>query len=385
MPTPQLPPELLYDIINHLGAEGDYASLCACASTCRALISPARAHIFRSLTLSRESRTLSWLAKLESEPHIRTYIKHLCVAEYHRPWIQSSEALHRTLGLLSPYVVSLDIHHQRRKLESVRFDFPVLSQLKCVEQISLTEQDPEGQAEIMRGDNALPTFLNHFPNLRAITFGGCWVQVKRADDESGIATPGFQLERLYTDTCYDALVLDWLVPALSSLKTLRLVYNLKNQVIPIFSATACPQFESLEHVDVRGLNNASDAELLSLIAALTHTVSLRSITTINSQFKFASEDSPIIEVVVQFLCLLHAHRHLRHLTIGFFEEDDLVRRSPWDELQDLLLGGRFPALQSVKFVFWSGSSESNPVTTEPFFAAVPRLVQKKMVSACYYR
>ncbi|KAJ3513478.1 hypothetical protein NLJ89_g2923 [Agrocybe chaxingu] len=332
MPSPRLPLELLYAIISHLGAKEDYASLRACASTCRALVPPAQAHIFRSLTLNKESRTRPWLAKLESTPHIRITPR-CCI-------------------------------------------------LKHVEEISLRELDPEGQGGVMHGDNSLPTFLNHFPNLQAITFGGCWVQVERAASESGITAPVFRLERLYIDSCYDALVLDWLVPALSSLKILRLAYCGGQD---IFSAAASPRFDSLEHVDVRGLNEASDAELRSLVAAVKHTVSLRSITTINSRFKFASENSPIIEVVVQFLLLLGAHRYLQHLAIGFFEEDDLVRRSPWDELQDLLLGGRFPALQSVKFVFWSGSSESNPVTTEPFFAAVPRLVQKKMVSACYYR
>ncbi|KAJ3506140.1 hypothetical protein NLJ89_g7029 [Agrocybe chaxingu] len=378
MPSPQLPPELLYDIINHLGAEEDYASLRACALTCRAFVSPTQAHIFRTLTLFRDSP--AWLAKLESTPHIRTFIKHLRLVEYHKPWIQRSEVLNRMLGYLSSYVIFLDIHHQRRKLESTRFDFPLLSRLKCVEEISLTERDPEGQGGTMDGDNALPRFLNHFPNLRGITFDGCWVWVQGADSKNDIAAPVFQLERLHVYACYDALVLDWLVPALSSLKTLHLQYM--DPDIPIFSPTALPQLESLEHVEVRSLNYASNEELRSLMAAVAHSVNLRSITFMTSGS--SSGHSPV-EAAVKSLLFLGAHRHLQHLTIGFFQEDDPVDGSPWDELQDLLLGGRFPALRTVKLLFWLDSSGSNAASTEPFVVAVPRLAKKNMVYACYGR
>ncbi|CAA7270439.1 unnamed protein product [Cyclocybe aegerita] len=378
MPSPRLPLELLYAIISHLGAEKDYASLCACASTCRALVSPAQARIFGSLTLRKESRTIPWLAKLQSTPHIQTYVKHLLLAQYHKPWIQHSEVLHRTLELLSPYVISLDIRHQ---VENTRFDFPVLSQLRCVEEISLTERDPEGLGDIVNRDHALPTFLNYFPNLRAITFNDCWVQVERAS-KGDIAAPIFRLERLYIHTCYDASVLDWLVPALSSLKTLHVQYTDPNS-IPIFSDTAPspPQLESLEHVEVRDLDRASNAELRSLMAAVgTNTINLLSITFMTSGS--SSEHSPV-KAVVQSLLILGAHRHLQHLAIGFFEEDDPVDGSPWDELQDLLLGGRFPALQSVKFLFSLYSSGTNPVAPEHFIHAVPRLALKKMISICY--
>ena len=261
MPFHQLPRELLYAIVSHLGADEDYASLHACASTCRALVLPAQTHIFRTITLCYEDPTvLTVLSKLESTPHIRTFVKHLRLFETHRPWIQHSELLHRTLALLSPYIISLHIHQRRHKPGNPRFRLSSLSQLKYVEEISLCEEVVAVLAGLMYGDDALPIFLNQFLNLRAITFDWCLVR-NQIIDNNDIAPPVFRLERLDVGSCRDTLVLDWLVPALSSLQTLHLSYP---ALCPSFFSTIVPRFmttagESLQHLELRGLNDASNA------------------------------------------------------------------------------------------------------------------------------
>ncbi|KAF8955232.1 hypothetical protein BDZ97DRAFT_310301 [Flammula alnicola] len=219
MPFPQLPPELLWAILSHLAAEDDYLSLCACALTCRALVSPAQAGIFRTISLHSEDPI--WLAKLESLPHIRAFAKRLYLREIDNRWTRCSEVLHRTLDLLSPYIVSLDIFHRRCRQVKPRFDFPSLSRLKFIEEISLKEDDVKGQPGVIHGNNALPTFLNQFPNLRAITFDECWVRNQIIDSKSDITAPVFRLERLEVRCCLDTLALDWLIPALSSLQRLH--------------------------------------------------------------------------------------------------------------------------------------------------------------------
>jgi len=254
MPFHQLPPELLYTILSHL----DAGSLRTCALTCRAFVSPAQAHFFH--TLEFYSECLNTLAKLETTPHIRTLTRHLRLVEIHRPWIQRSQVLHRTLDILSPYVVSLDILQRTRKPEKPRFDFSSLSRLKCLETISLREEEL-GTPRSMHGDNALPTFLNHFPKLRAISFECCLVANQTLDSNSDVPPPIFQLESLNVGFCGDTCVLDWLVPALSSLQTLRLSYPVVDS--PHFSVTV-PQFlitagTSLQHLEVTSLEKVSNS------------------------------------------------------------------------------------------------------------------------------
>ncbi|KAF8952100.1 hypothetical protein BDZ97DRAFT_1768869 [Flammula alnicola] len=288
MPFPELPPELLWAILSHLDSEDDYLSLCACALTCRALVSPAQAGIFH--TIHQYSESPLFLAKLESMPHIRAFTKHLRLVEIHRPWIQHSEVLHHTLDLLSPYIVSLDILQRRRKPEKPRFEFSSLSQLKCLEEISLREEELTGRARILYGNNALPTFLNHFPKLRAISFDGCLVQNQTSDSKSksDVAAPVFRLERLDVCYCHDTLVLDWLIPALSSLKALHISYlapdssNFSTTVLQ-FMITAG---ESLQHLDVRCLDEASNAG--QLFPSATAAASL---TQLSDRFAIANDCS----------------------------------------------------------------------------------------------
>jgi len=201
------------------------------------------------------------LAKLESTPHIRRFVRRLCLLEIHRPWIQCSKVLHDILGLLSPSVVSLDIHQRRRKPEYPRFDFSSLAQLKFLEEISLEEEDVRALEMTKYGDNALLTFLNHFPMLRAITIHGCWVRNETIDSISAIAAPIFRLEMLDVWCCRDALLLDWLVPALSSLRKLHFSYLAP---APSISGANVIQFmvkagESLQHLEVRDLDDTSNA------------------------------------------------------------------------------------------------------------------------------
>jgi len=276
----QLPPELLCAIFSHLPADEfkEHQSLRACALTCRAFVSSAQANIFHTLSLSSEAHNV--LAKLESTPHIRTFVRRLCLLEIHRPWIQCSKVLHDILGLLSPSVVSLDIHQRRRKPEYPRFDFSSLAQLKFLGEISLEEEDVRALETTKYGDNALPTFLNHFPKLRAITIHGCWVRNETTDSISTIAAPIFRLERLDVWCCRDALLLDWLMPALSSLRKLHFSYLAP---APSISGTNVAHFmvktgESLQHLEVRDLDDASNAGQSFLLAygdRITNPLSIR--------------------------------------------------------------------------------------------------------------
>ncbi|KAF8961913.1 hypothetical protein BDZ97DRAFT_2026666 [Flammula alnicola] len=337
MPFHELPPELLWAVVSHLAAEGDYPSLYACALTCRALVSPAQAGIFHTISMHLEDPFV--LAKLESTPHIRTLTKHLDLWEIHKPWIQHSEVLHRMLDILSPYIVSFHIFQRRSRPGKPRFNFPSLSQLTRLEEISLREEE-WGSQGILCGNNPLPTFFNQFPNLRAITFDYCLVKNQTIDGKSAIAAPVFQLERLDVLGCKDTLVLEWLIPALSSLRRLHFSYHASNASV---LSTIVPQFMST-----------------------------------------AGESLQHLEVVVQSFLLIGAHPHLQHLTIVFHQSDAPVDGSPWGELQDLLLGTGFPELRSVELRLLV-NSESNLVSTEPFVAAVPRLAQRRMISNWRYR
>ena len=116
-----------------------------------------------------------------------------------------------------------------------------------------------------------------------------------------------------------------------------------------------------------------------MTAVRTHATNLRSLSLMNTNTISISEQSPI-QVAVQSLLLINTHAHLQRLTIGFNQDDYPVDDSPWDELQDILLGTRFPALRSVEFCLSLKFQESIPVSTELFVATVPRLSQKKIVS-----
>ncbi|KAF8961921.1 hypothetical protein BDZ97DRAFT_2059810 [Flammula alnicola] len=379
MPFPELPLELLWAILSHLDSEDDYLSLCACALTCRALVSPAQAGIFRTISLSSKLLGLpTVLAKLESTPHIWTFIKRLRLREIHKPWIQHSKVLNRTLDLLSPYIVSLHIFQRRRKPENPRFNFSSLSQLTRLEDISLREEEMGALARVMYGNNALPNFLTQFPKLRAITFHQCLVENQIVDSKSDVATPVFRLETLHVQWCEDTVVLDWLIPALSSLRRLYFSYRASNTsnfrtTVLQFMITAGG---SLQHLEVEDLNDASNADLRSLMTAVrTHSTNLRSLRLIITG---SISEHSAIQVVVRSLLFIDAHTHLQHLTIVFYQHDAPVDGSPWDELQDLLLGKGFPALRSVEFRLLLNSPEAIPAST--FVAAVPRLAQKKMIS-----
>ena len=205
---------------------------------------------------------------MESTPHIRTFIKYLRLVEIHKPWIQRSEELRRILDLLSPYVVSLNIHQRRRKPENSRFDYSSLSQLTCIQEILLGEEMMSGVSSFADGDNALPMFLNQFPTLKALTFDQCWVRNRTIDSKSDVAAPVFRLEMLDVCYCDDTLVLDWLIPAIPSLQKLHISYpvpdpsNFSTTVSQIIIASG----KLLQHIEVRALENASNAGQLFLFS-----------------------------------------------------------------------------------------------------------------------
>ncbi|KIM39023.1 hypothetical protein M413DRAFT_29596 [Hebeloma cylindrosporum] len=244
-----LPPELLCAIFNHLPTyESEWRlSLRACALTCRAFVSPAQAYIFNTLSVPSEAQRV--LAKLESVPHIRKFVKRIRLLDIQRPWIQHCEVLHDILRLLSPRMVSLDITQRRHRPEVPRFDLSSLAQLIPLEEILLREEDVRNTQTTKCGDNALPSFLNHFPKLRAITLDA-WVSNKTIDNISAIAGPIFRLERLDVVGCCDELLLDWLTPALPMLRQLRLSYVPPSTHGIKFITEAG---ESLQHLEINKL------------------------------------------------------------------------------------------------------------------------------------
>ncbi|KIM39074.1 hypothetical protein M413DRAFT_235653 [Hebeloma cylindrosporum] len=227
MSLQQLPPELLCAIFSHL-PPNDGQSLRALALTCRAFISPAQASLFDTVFVSSESDACIVLAKLESIPHIKMFARRLSLRDIHRPWIQHSQVLHDILGLVYPYIVSLDILQRRRRPDSPRFAFPSLAQLTLLEKISLSEEDVLELKTMEYGDNGIPTFLNYFPKLRAITLDGCYVHNEAVDSSRSIAAPIFLLERLDIRWSSDSLLLDWLMPALSLLQKLHVTLATPN-------------------------------------------------------------------------------------------------------------------------------------------------------------
>ncbi|KAF8961911.1 hypothetical protein BDZ97DRAFT_1164930 [Flammula alnicola] len=208
----------------------------------------------------------------------------------------------------------------------------------------------------------------------------CFVRNQAGDSKSDVAAPAFRLERLDVERCHDTLVLDWLIPALSSLQSLHFSYSASN---PLVFSTIVPQFiitagESLQHLEVEDLNGASNADLRLLMTAVrTHSTNLRSLSLMVT--RTVSEHSPLL-VVVHSLLLIGAHPHLQHLTIEFYQRHVPINGSPWEELQDLLLGTGFPALRSVEFCLLLDSPDTIPMSTEAFVAAVPRLAQKRIIS-----
>ena len=124
-----------------------------------------------------------------------------------------------------------------------------------------------GVSSFANGDNALSMFLNHFPKLKALTFD-CWVRNRTIDSKSDVAAPVFRLESLDVCYCDDTLVLDWLIPAISSLQKLHISYpapdpsNFSTTVSQIMIASG----KSLQHVEVKALENTSNSGQLFLFS-----------------------------------------------------------------------------------------------------------------------
>ena len=88
-------------------------------------------------------------------------------------------------------------------------------------------------------------------------------------------------------------------------------------------------------------------DLESLMTTVrTYASDLRSLDLTITKSTYMHDDSPI-QLVVQSLLHLVAHAHLQHLTIRLSQDDARVDKNPWDELQDLLVGIRFPEKRRV--------------------------------------
>ncbi|KAG6864563.1 hypothetical protein C0991_008606 [Blastosporella zonata] len=388
MTVPRLPQELFCAILNHLSADED---LRACALTCRALVSPAQADLYRTLSNSSEESARLSLRKLERYPHLAVLVKHLYLREIHRPWIQPSEALPTLLALLAPYTYSLEILQRRGKLRYPRLPYSLLSRLEFIERITLREETSGAlNGHVSHDDTALPIFLNHFPKLRAITFLGCFVENKAVDSAAEVVPPVFKLERI--DGCceLDSLAVDWLVPALSSTKTLC-ISSASRSVVRLIAVAG----KSLQHLEASHINEASDEgesfpnSLHSEASELNHRIDMKLLmsnvrthaTNLRSLMLTVTQPQPKhtpIQVVVRSLLLLDTHTHLQHITIQISQYGALADGTPWNELQDLLVGTRFSALRSVECCFVK-DPDSVPVSSERILAAVPRLAEKKKI------
>ncbi|KAG6828548.1 hypothetical protein H0H87_001605 [Tephrocybe sp. NHM501043] len=366
----RLPQELFCAILSHLSSDHDRR---ACALTCRAFVSPTQADLYRTLSLFTEDGAGLSLKKLENAPHLATFIKHISLKEIHKPWIELSEALPALLALLAPYTYSLEIHQRRGRSRYPRLPYSLLSRLGCVEQITLSEETTGSlDGHVSHGDNALPTFLNHFPKLRAITFLNCVVENKAVDVENtNFPAPVFQLERVDICSCEDRVVLDWLTPALSSLQTLRI-----SSASPSALRCIAAAGQSLQHLEARNLNNVSDEDLQLLMSSVgAHAKDLRSLTlSVTGPWPNYTP----VQVIVQALLHLDIHAHLQRLAIEISQREALTEASPWNEVQDILLGTRFPAFRSVECrLVWGG--DSVPLSRDPILAAAPRLAKKNMI------
>jgi len=121
-----------------------------------------------------------------------------------------------------------------------------------------------------------------------------------------------------------------------------------------------------------------------MTAVRTCASDLRSLNLTITKPTYVHDDSPI-QLVVQSLLHLGAHAHLQHMTIRLSQDDARVAKNPWDELQDLLVGTRFPALRSVEFQLVLYSPDCIPMAIEPIITAVPRLATRRMISVCHTR
>ncbi|KAG6843916.1 hypothetical protein H0H87_011705, partial [Tephrocybe sp. NHM501043] len=342
MSIQEFPQELLCQILSSL----DRLSLHACALTCRALTSPAQAEYFRSLSVNSESIVERAVRKLESAPSIAAFVKHLYVMEIHRPWIQHSKALPRLLAILAPSTVSLQIHLRQFKPELPRLPYSSFARLERVETIDLTEEGWPGCASTTN-DHALPTFLNHFPRLRSLTLDG-YLPNHSTGNKSGAAPPIFQLDKLVA-SCLDTLVLDWLIPALSSLRFLSIRQITSHDLS--FIATAGQSLQWLEvayasDIDTQGIMNAirmhaTNLRTLRLLVSHGPTVFYGSIP-------IPLAKHAVIHAVIQSLLFIGSHAHLQQLMIEASEYAAHLDVNPWNELQDLLLGTAFPRLRCVK-------------------------------------
>ncbi|KAG6815919.1 hypothetical protein H0H87_010281 [Tephrocybe sp. NHM501043] len=367
MSIQEFPQELLCQILSGL----DELSLQACALTCRALTSPAQAAYFRSLSENSESSVESAVRRLESAPSIAAFVKHLHVMEIHRPWIQHSKVLPRLLAILAPSTVSLEIHLRQWKPELSRLPYSSFARLERVETIDLTEEGWPGCASTTN-DHALPTFLNHFPRLRSLTLAG-YLPNHDTGNKSGPAPPIFQLEKL-VGSCLDTLALDWLIPALTSLRFLSIRQFTSHDLR--FIATAGQSLQCLE------VTYASDTDTQLLMNAIRmHATNLRTLRL--SVFRGPSVQGPKplakhteIHAVIQSLLFIGSHAHLEQLIFRASEYYAHIDGNPWNELQDLILGTAFPRLRCIEVLLTMGSNA--PKSPEPILAAVSQLIQKRM-------
>ncbi|KAF9529810.1 hypothetical protein CPB83DRAFT_254539 [Crepidotus variabilis] len=377
----QLPAELVDAVLSYLWAEEDRVSLWECSLTCKALVSPAQAYIFRNLKLTMPSPDVP--AILEYRVHIRPLIQHLELVELHKPWIQRDKTTHRTFELLSSYITSLKIFQRRQDIDRPRFELSCLSQLKSLEKIFLSEELRGGNfGKPMHGDVALITLLNHFPNLRAIDFHSCLVPNQIIDKSSQKAPPIFHLEALKIRLCQDSFTLNWLIPATASLRNLHfrvppaeeqpIFWDILERVIEVSAG-------SLEHLTIRDVDLILEANRKSLMTKIhLHGAALRSMSLVIGTVGVEAVHQ--LSFIAHCLHTIETLPQLRHLTLGLYGRVKLEDIYP-NDLETLLVGNNFPVLCNVdicpSLVLLNLAERSSP---DVFFAAFPQLVQRRMLS-----
>ncbi|KAF9524994.1 hypothetical protein CPB83DRAFT_860375 [Crepidotus variabilis] len=375
----QLPAELLDAVLSYLWAENDIISLWQCSLTCRILVSPAQAFIFRNLKINFPSTIAP--AILEYRPYILPLIQHLELIEIHKPWVQNCEAIQRLLKMLSPYVTSLELIQRRPNVDKPRFELSSLWQLKCLEKITLSEELQGANFGRPMHDNlALSTFLNHFPKLRAITFSSCLVPIQIIDKRNPKSSPVFQLEYLKLKYCQDMLTLDWLVPAMVSLRNLHfqipravdqpLFYDILFRMIKISAS-------SLERLTINGVNLIDKAHLQFLMDGIRiHNNNLCSMNLIMSKGRSQTDQ---MSSIIHCLQTIGPLPQIRYLVIGLYQTI-LDGATHLNDLEGLIVSPNFPELQFVEIRPILMNLDVEAFSPGVLLAAFPRLTKKKMIS-----
>ncbi|KAF9063242.1 hypothetical protein BDP27DRAFT_1335374 [Rhodocollybia butyracea] len=366
----ELSPELLYQILHPLRADGDFLSLKACSLTCGSLVSPSQTYLFHTIRIGPPfPMPAQFLKALQRYSHIQKYVKRVEVSEAGRVWMGSDVALDDMLKILSSSTISLQIvrYLPADSANLLLHDLPALQNLTRLEELEIAQSRNHTPESADR--YTIARFCNAFPHLRILDLRQVTSDSSAASHRKpALQSPTFQLEVLKIASHRGRRILKWILPAIFNLKTLCLYHSSRHKngdharraVSCIISGAT-----SLEELHLN-MAEQNTKELSYVSTPLRQRDSLR---TLVMSALLPLDDA--IQVAMAFLQRLKAHLFLEHIVITYTVKSGWYT-SGFENFEDVVLGPQFPALKWLEL-----RSEKVEYPEEGLVKMFPRLSEQR--------